>query len=78
MCICNYLATSGLNHHFIVGGNQKSNDLATSRPFFFFGDFQTRLPKIGDFQTGTPDTRVVKPQSKSLTHTARSSYSLYK
>ena len=53
MCICNYLATSGLNHHFIVGGNQKSNDLATSRPFFFFGDFQTRLPKIGDFQTGT-------------------------
>ena len=53
MCICNYLATSGLNHHFIVGGNQKSNDLATSRPFLFFGDFQTRLPKIGDFQTGT-------------------------
>ena len=53
MCICNYLATSGLNNHFTVGSNKTGNDLATSRPFFF-GDFQTRLPKIGDFQTGTP------------------------
>ena len=75
MCICNYLATSGHNHHFIVGGNQKSNDLATSRPFFIFGDFQTRLPKICDFQTGTlPKLATSRPNINLAT--PRPSFSL--
>ena len=50
MCICNYLATSGLNHHFIVGGNQKSNDLATSRPFFFLATFRPDCLKLATFR----------------------------
>ena len=75
MCICNYLATSGLNHHFTVGDNKNGNDLATSRPFFFFGDFQTRLPKIGDFQTGTlPKLATSRPNINLAT--PRPSFSL--
>ena len=51
MCICNYLATSGLNHHFTVSDNKNGNDLATSRPFFFFlATFRPDCLKLATFR----------------------------
>ena len=54
MCICNYLATSGLNHHFTVGDNKNGNELATSRPFFFLATFRPDCLKLATFRLALP------------------------